>query len=234
MTSKLGGRPTKDAPISDAFNPVKLGPKPTKAELAQVRRAAKLAKKRITEVQQQNARELEKIEAKIDKTRIDLGIKESKPVNEIDTTPEPTADEDEKAAHKMVQDLRYAYRNAVGPTGKRGRSRLMEIFESDTEFKLGVKALLKIESDLMAAKIRKDSSGESQGGVANQNFFVVLKGLEDGPKMIEGKTDSTVDIKQIQRAMNPDMGEVYEAEEVNQRDAPEQLQKASGDGTENW
>ena len=130
---------------------------------------------------------------------------------------------DAAAAYQMLQDLRYAYRYSVGTSGKRGRQRLVELMESDTEFKLMIKELMKIESARMAAMVKKE---EMVGGANQQNFFVVLKGLEDDKRILGSTLDKTVDIKQIQHAINPDLSEVYEVEEVNQRAAPEQLQKS--------
>jgi len=196
VTSKLGGRPTKDAPISDAFNPVK---KLARQDIAAFRRErdAALRKEREAEV-----------------------LKSRKKAKADDETPDSEKDlDDEKSAYQMLQDLRYGYRNSVGPGGKKGKQRLVELMESDTEFKFVVKELMKIESALMAAKARKN---EEPGGVGQQNFFVILKGLEDEKKFL-GPVDKTVDMKQISKAINPEENSYEPEEEVSQRDAPEML-----------
>jgi hypothetical protein len=51
-----------------------------------------------------------------------------------------------------------------------------------------------------------------------------LKGLEDGPKQIQGAGDKTVDMKQIERALNPDENSyTYEEDEKDNSAAPEML-----------
>ncbi len=181
MTSKLGGRPTKDAPISDNFNQQK-----TKS----------LTQEDIKKVKKKGGRP-RRGEGKYDNLQ---------------------------AAYDMLLHMRYAYRNSKGPTGAKGRQRLVELMNNDADFKFAVKELLKIESALLAAKIRKEGDGVVGG--SNQNFFVVLKGLESERPMLEAMTDKTVDMKQIQKAMNPDENSYEPEEEVNQRDAPEPLSKS--------
>lgn len=195
MTSKLGGRPTKDAPISDAFNPAK---KLSRQDIAAFRRERDAIKKQEREGLAQKARE--------------KAVKD-------DEAPEVEELDDEKSAYQMLQDLRYGYRNSVGPGGKKGKQRLVELMESDTEFKFVVKELMKIESALMAAKARKN---EEPGGVVQQNFFVILKGLEDEKKYLP-LGDKTVDMAQIRHAISPEETSYEPEEEVSQRDAPEML-----------
>jgi hypothetical protein len=230
MTSKLGGRPTKDAPISDAFNQLKVGDVLTKKDISAAKRAARMEKLRQDEEKRKQKENLARLADQVARVTAKLGdvpvVKEEK--EEITETEVTNAGEDpqsdEKSAHKMLLDLRYAYRNSKGPGGKKGKQRLVELMENDADFKFAVKELLKIEAALMAAKIRKDGSGEGLG-VGQQNFFVVLKGLESERPMLEAMSDKTVDMKQIQRAMNPEENSYEPEEEVNQRDAPEQLQK---------
>jgi len=196
MTSKLGGRPTKDAPISDAFNPVK---KLARQDIAAFRRERDAALRK--------EREEEALKSRAKAAKDDEALESEKDLD------------DEKSAYQMLQDLRYGYRNSVGPGGKKGKQRLVELMESDTEFKFVVKELMKIESALMSAKARKN---EEPGGVGQQNFFVILKGLEDEKKFL-GTVDKTVDMKQISQAINPEENSYEPEEEVNQREAPEML-----------
>jgi len=226
MTSAKGGKPTKDALISDGFNQQKLGPRASNALIRKARREAALAKQRIEVERKRQAAEFELMEKKLARAKKEVGIKDTMPAPVEEPTqeePPPAPDEDEKSAHRMLQDLRYAYRNSVGPGGSKGKRRLVELMEADAEFKFAVRELLKIEAALMAAKIRKEG-GDGSGSV-NQSFFVVLKGLEtEMPVISQG--DKTVDMKQITRAMSPDESSYEpEEEEVSQRDAPEQLQK---------
>ena len=231
MTSKFGGRPTKDAPISDAFNQLKVGDVLTKKDISAAKRSARMEKMRQDEEKRKQKENLARLADQVARVTAKLGDvpaakKEKEEVAEVVTaTPDITPEEDEKSAHKMLLDLRYAYRNAKGVDGKKGKQRLVQLMENDTDFKFAVKELLKIEAALMAAKIRKDGGGEGLGG-GQQNFFVVLKGLEDEKRFLPaGEIDKIVDMKQIARAMNPEENSYEPEEEVSQRDAPEQLQK---------
>jgi hypothetical protein len=237
VTSKQGGRRTKDSPISDAFNTLKVGATITKKDISTAKRMAKLEKLRQDEEKRKQRVELDKLRAKVDKVVGEIGNVPDAPLevedaeDAISDTSDSSHDEDEKSAYQMLQHLRYAYKNSKNSEGKKGRSRLMSLMEADAEFKFFVKELMKIEAALLAAKLRK---GEDEGGnkIGQQNFFVVLKGLEDEKKFL-GVDDKTVDMKQIQRAMNPTADQSYEQEEeVSKRDAPEQLQKTNS--VEEW
>ncbi len=243
MKARSGGRPPKDAPITNNFNQTKIGAHATKKEILAAKRAMRMETQRQEYERQKQQIDLDKLAGIVKKAQEKVGVPDEQAEDgeeEQEELGEPVPkskiapDDDEKSAQQMLQHLRYAYRNAVGPTGKKGRARLVELMENDGEFKFAVKELMKIESSLLAAKIRKADDG--RGGVGQQNFFVVLKGLEDEKKYLgAGRVDKTVDMKQIQRAINPDMGEVYEAEEeeVSQRGAPEQLQKPV-ESVEGW
>jgi hypothetical protein len=123
--------------------------------------------------------------------------------------------DDTKSANQMLQDMRWVYREV------QGRRKLLKLIKSDDkQFVLMVKELMKIETALLSAKIRKEGD---IGGGNNQNFFVVLKGLDDDKKVVQ-VMDKTIDMKQIENALNPN-AEEYVPEEVNSRDAPEQLMK---------
>ena len=239
MTSKLGGRPSKDQPISDNFNPTKLGPHVSKATLQKAARQAKIAQIAIQQQGFKAAKTLLDVEAGIAKIKKTTGLdKFEERMQESDAAPAPVpatqdappaAESDKNAkieeseAHKMLQDLRYAYKNSVGPTGLKGRRRLVELLQNDSEFKFAMKELMRVDTAIITAKLRK---GEDESGkmVGQQNFFVVLKGLEDGPKQIAGVVDKTVDMKQIERALNPDENSyTYEPEEAGKNDAPEML-----------
>jgi hypothetical protein len=238
MTSKLGGRPTKDAPISDAFNQLKVGATITKKDITAAKRAAKIEGLRIDEERRKQKVELDKLKAKVERIAEGVGDVPAAPI-ELDETEEDAVgttdsdpNSDEKSAYQMLQHLRYAYKNSKNAEGKKGRTRLMALMEADSEFKFFVKELMKIEAALLAAKLRKgeDESGNRAG---QQNFFVVLKGLEDEKKFLPDAADKTVDMKQIARALNPTADQSYEVEEeVSKREAPEQLQKSNN--VEEW
>lgn len=125
--------------------------------------------------------------------------------------------DNEKSAIEMLQDMRWVYRQSGG------RSKLKRLIKGDDkQFVFMVKELMKIEAALLAARIRKDGGGEGGGG--RQNFFVILKGLEDD-KVIMDSFNSKLDMKQIESATNPDTEKYIPDEEVNQRDAPEAIEK---------
>lgn len=236
MTSKLGGRPTKDSPISDAFNQLKVGQTLTRKDIQTAKRAAKMEKLQQDEEKRKQREELDRLKAKVEKIAEGVGDVPATPIEPEEQEGvgvDSGSDDDEKSAYQMLQHLRYAYKNSRNSEGKKGRQRLMSLMEADSEFKFFVKELMKIEAALLAAKLRK---GEDESGnrVGNQNFFVVLKGLEDEKKYLTaGVEDKTVDMKQIARAMNPDEHSYEPEEEVSQRDAPEQLQK-SVENVEGW
>jgi hypothetical protein len=243
MTSPLGGRPTKDQSITDNFNPVKTTTltRKERAEIARQKRTALIARKRIGELADAGAKELAKVEkdlkANVARVREEVGVTSAQigaqtlkanhaaDTESDETLPVPPGPlEEEKSAHKMLADLRYAYARSVGPTGKKGKARLVELLENDSEFKFAVKELVKVDTALLAAKIR-NKEDEQGMKVGQQNFFVVLKGLDDGPvKSLGCVVDKTVDMKQIARALNPDENSyVAEDEDRSRNEAPEML-----------
>lgn len=124
--------------------------------------------------------------------------------------------DDIKSANQMLQDMRWVYREV------KGRRKLLGLIRSDDkQFVVMVKELMKIETALLSAKIRKEGD---TGGVGNQNFFVVLKGLDDS-SVVKEVVDKTIDMKQIENALNPNAEEYVAEETGNSRDAPEQLMK---------
>ncbi len=125
---------------------------------------------------------------------------------------------DAESAYQMLQDMRWVYRNV------KGRTKLKQmVLDDDKQFVFMVKELMKIESALMSARVKK----EEVSGANQQNFFVVLKGLDDDKKILEStQMENTIDMKQITRALNPDDTSYEPEEEENKRDAPEQLKRA--------
>ena len=118
-----------------------------------------------------------------------------------------------KSANQMLADMRWAYQKM------KGRKKLLELIkDDDKQFVFMVKELMKIESSLLTAQMRKE--GDIQGG-GQQNFFVVLKGLEDSPG-VKGAVDKTIDLNQIQDALNPN-AQRFEIEEKPREEKPEEL-----------
>ncbi len=220
MTTRLGGRPYKDAEITDNFNPEKIQKDLTWKE------------KRLVNLKKAQAARAAKRLAAANKAA-EHGPDNPKPEKAATQAAKPKTEEpdgDVKLAYQMLQDLRHAYRFSIGPNGKKGRSRLLELMKSDAEFKSMVKELVKVETSLVAASIRKSGEGPG-GGPQTQNFFVVLKGLEDEKKFFpcEGE-DKTIDMKQIRNAIDPDSGAYEgntEAQAAGRNDTPEQLMRVA-------
>jgi hypothetical protein len=190
------GRKSKDALIADEFNLHKKGGL-SKAE----QRAARMQKAQDDLLKRKQAQELLDIKKKLGKVEDRLeGVSPEEPEKE---EPSEAKDEDDaKSAYKMLQDMRWVYRNVSG------RRKLKELVEGDDkQFVFMVKELMRIEAALLSAKIRK--TGEEGDGKVNQNFFVVLKGLEEDKKVLD-LVSKDIDLKQISRATNPDGTEMTE------------------------
>ena len=222
------GRKTKDAPISDNFNPNKTL-KLNRAELARAKRQASANAKqaKIDNAERQKAirekrafnkkllnenlhkmaaKGLEVLEEEQEAERQELereaAAEELKKETAGETQGTSRNSPDEPSAYQMLQDMRYVYRKV------KGRKKLAELIEADDkQFVFMVKELMKIESQLMSAKIR---AREDLNGTAQQTVFVVLKGLEDGPQILDVTPgDEDIDHKQIAAALTPE-GAEYE------------------------
>jgi len=235
---RSGGPKTKDSPFTSNFN-LKTGKKLTQHEILDLKqkakRAAKLEKVRLEQIHKSQRLKIAALSDRLAKVgkRI-IGIDTGEKIAEtIDSTNAYPADDlkafvptdsdiedtsDFKSAYQMLQDMRWIYRHV------HGRKRLKALVEDDDkQFVFMVKELMKIEASLMAAKVRK---GEDLNQPDQRSFFVVLKGLEDEKKYLSSEMDKTIDMGQIQKAINPGLtnrNETKEREDKNQ--PPEQLLK---------
>lgn len=132
---------------------------------------------------------------------------------------DPDDSDDSKSAYQMLQDMRWVYRNVSG------RKKLKTMMADDKQFQFLVKELMKIETSLMAAKVRAQGQ---RGGDGNSNgFFVILKGLEDDKAVIaqlakQRGESKTIDLAQIDHAMNPEATFEFEEErKVEELEGPE-------------
>ena len=170
------GRKEKDAEIKNNFNREKLGGL-TRSEMANAKKIAiensrdRAKRKREEREAQKKLQETEKQAEKEEKER------------------KKDEQEDERSTHQMLKDLRWVYRNV------KGRTKLKELMEDDKQFVFLIKELVKIETQIMAAKIRNEDPGGS-----SQTVFVVLKGLDD-----EKKFNITVDVPKIDQILNPEL-----------------------------
>jgi hypothetical protein len=209
-----GGYAPKDFEITSNFNTNKKGGMSTR-DLKKLEREARAEKTRLESERKRNERTYLSLTAKANAVKSKLGDGDVKDEIEVvsDVPPPIPPDQndiDDRSANQMLQDLRYAYKNAVGLDGKKGRSRLMELMKSDSEFKFAMKELIKVEVGLMTAKLRAKEDGSA---LANQMVFVVLKGLEEEKKIMSklDMGDGAIDMKQISAAINPD-GSEYEVD----------------------
>ena len=173
-----GGKPAKDAPISDNFNKDKQGVLSEK-EL-----------KRLADSRANAAKARAALAAK----HVRLKAEREDPNYRPPVLSDAEID-DGKSPAQMLEDMRYVYRSV------NGREKLKKLMKEDKQFVFMVKELMKIEAALLSAKIR---AKEDPGAPANQMVFVVLKGLADEVKLQEQMGD--VDMKQITGALNPDGG----------------------------
>lgn len=114
--------------------------------------------------------------------------KASAPSSEADLLRLALGEEDD-SSYNMLLDMRWAYKKV------KGKKKLLTLIEEDDkQFVVMVKELMRLESILLAAKLRRDGDGSEK-----QAVFVVLKGLE---KMPEGCSDG-IDVQQITKAISP-------------------------------
>jgi hypothetical protein len=209
--SKPGTVP-KDKLISDNFNRRK--PKVSARALARAKRQAlalhKLDKAEKTKEELHKGK-IKEVLASAEKA---LGVSGEELI--------ASKDKDEISASQMLEHLRYAYRNSKGADGSKGRKRLVALMESDAEFKFFIKELTKVESALLTARIRKNEN-EDGTKVGQQNFFVVLKGLEDSPVEKIKDANSALDMIQIENALNPNAQRYAVEEERGRNEAPEMM-----------
>jgi glycerol-3-phosphate cytidylyltransferase-like family protein len=186
---KRGGKPSKDAPISDNFNRDKQG----------VLSARELHRAEVARANAAKGRAV--LAAKWERERLERADPNYVPPVVKGADPEL---DDGKSPGQMLEDMRYVYR-AV-----KGREKLKKLMREDKQFVVMVKELMKIESALLSAKIRVKEDTAS----ANQMVFVVLKGLEDEGKIegMKGGIPGVVDVRQVAGMVNPD-GSEYVKEE---------------------
>lgn len=132
---------------------------------------------------------------------------------------EAPEEEDGSFAYQMLSDLRAAYKSG------KGKSKLLTLMKDDKEFKFLIKELLKVETAIMAAKIRRDP-GQGGGG-DRPAVYVILKGLEcEKPLLTAMEKDETIDVSQVMAATNPEMSsDRYVAPDTSQAERPAEIVK---------
>jgi len=117
-------------------------------------------------------------------------------------------------AYKLLKDMRWIYRTMGG---RRKMKKMMK--EDDKQFIAMMKEMFKMESSIMAAKLKK---GDGFGG-GDPSYFVILKGLYDTPQAGTAE-DSEVDSRQIERAINPN-SDLVPMETEPEPDSPPEIIK---------
>lgn len=215
------GRKTKDAPISENFNTDKTI-KLNRAALAAAKKEAMSNARKAKEDDAERKRlrkEKTALERKIMREQLikmaqkGLEATEEEAENERRELAKEAAEaaakdgkkavqEDEQSAYQMLLDMRYVYKKVDG------RKKLKTLIASDDkQFVFMVKELMKIEAQLMSAKIK---AKEDLNGGTQQTVFVVLKGLEGMPKMLDVTPEDDVDHRQIAAALTPEGSEYAE------------------------
>lgn len=223
MTTRGGGRPTKDDKISNNFNPKKRrGYVPTQSDLLQAKLEAQIEADNKTIAE----KEIESLMAQVAEIRKAAGI-----ANVAKSTPKTEDDrdddqddrddmqdsaEDARNAYQMLKDMRWVYREV------KGRKKLKDLMTEDKQFVTLAKELMKVETALLTARIRTKQAGKQ--GTGRQSFFVVLKGLETEKPILAAMNAGAIDLKQISNALNPQEVTRYEAaEEKSSRSKPEEI-----------
>lgn len=136
--------------------------------------------------------------------------------------PVPSTDAEVRQVLEMLSDMRFVYKKLGG------RKKLQKMLKEDDKLYVAmVKELLKIESALMAVQLRKPETG-GNGGEGRQNFFVVIKGLEQEKRVMKqfGREGSPpIDVEHlITKTLNPlNLGNPFEDEATNKNNPPEML-----------
>ena len=197
-----GGHDAKDKVLVDGFNPIK--------ELTPAQQKVRANALNALAIAHKNTAERKRL-AKEEAARRAAAVEAARAAG-VYVDPMPEIAEEEILESVLFQDMRAIYKKL------KGREKLEKWAKDDKNFMTLVKELMKQESAVLAAKIRK-GEGEINGG--SQSFFVVLKGLEEEKGLAEKFDDKTVDMKQVKHVLEPEAGP-YEAE----RPAVEEAQRA--------
>ena len=176
------GRKEKDRIIKEGFNKDKTNAL-SKKDLAKAKRQAKTDEKKT--------KERAKAKAEEKKVKDKEEAEEAEYIRQM-----AEGDEDAKEIHQMLKDMRWVYKHVSG------RKKLRDlVMKDDKQFVILVKELMRLESAILAAKLKKGEEGAD-----GQAVFVILKGLEKPPGM---ETD-LMDIKQLTNVTLPEGGDYEE------------------------
>lgn len=220
MTSAKGGRPQKGAAITEGYNPKKTYKQPTARQLRGKKnrqlREALAAKKNQTAQPASPVPTQDEIDAwgveptpaePIDDSyELPPPVGTATPTGRVASSPPAGADGsqttrrredddegDDNFARDLMEDMRWVYRQI------NGREKLRTLMGQDKEFISLVKELMKLEAAYLTSKMKGKGTGSGGAG-----FLVVLKGLEGDDKLVaDMKKDKIIDLKQIERALNP-------------------------------
>lgn len=175
MVKKRPGRKAKDAMFTEGFNPNK--------ELTPMEKRQLARQKKILSDARKKKREQDLLEKLKDKQ---------------DDSADDPLDDSAESDYGMLQDMRWVYQRMGGRKALKNFIR-----KNDKAYELMVKELMKIESAMKQAEIRKTDAG----GGGNQNVFVVLKGLEEEQRVMSVVTaadgQGQIDLKSMNSVLKP-------------------------------
>lgn len=114
----------------------------------------------------------------------------------------------DSVSFQILKDMREAY------ISSNGKNKLKNMVKNDKDFAVVVKELLKVESALLSAKMKRDGDGDGRTG-NSVAVFVIIKGLEDEQRVDKAikLTDTGVDLEQVMNALDPNAEKKVEFEE---------------------
>lgn len=176
MVMKPGPK-TKDSLIVDNPNLFKKGGKPTNDDLRQL----KIRQVVVAATMKSKELEIKQLRRERDSYKEEKESEEEKP-------------DDVKSAYEMLQDMRWVYKNL------KGKTKLRDLCKADDkQFLFMIKELMKIESSLKQAEIRKEGTGSGDG----RAVFVILKGLDAQKVVVRENSIDSIDMEQLKRVLDP-------------------------------
>ena len=136
--------------------------------------------------------------------------------------PVPSTDAEARQALEMLSDMRFVYKKLGG------KKKLQKMLKEDDKLYVAmVKELLKIESALMAVQLRKVDTVDNSGN-GRQNFFVVIKGLEQEKNVMKQfgrEGNPPIDMEHLlTKTLNPlNLGDPFESGTADRNNPPEML-----------
>jgi len=198
MADGKPGRRRKDEILVDGVNEKKRGG-PTRADMKKVRAKAKRDKETAARLKQEEL--MDRLQKRMSSLKVALNAKDGLGDTvggeaEVESFEDDLSrDKESKTAYQMLQDMRWVYRQL------KGKEKLKTLMKGDDKLFVNMaKELMKIEAQMIAAKIRAKEDNPTGG---QKTVFVVLKGLHDDITISAGVVQGGVNLAQVQSAINP-------------------------------